>query len=196
MPEEKQCSKCKEIKSINLFHKDKSTKDGFNYTCIPCRKTQDSNYKNKPGVADIKYNTRKIWTSKNKDKVLQSTKKYQSGIYHSLKCKYGDVIRCALKTKNNRYVDILGCTSLEFQVYISNQFKPEMNWSNYSTLWTLDHIIPIRAFEIENYDEVRKAYHYSNTRPLLVEENTTKMDKLPSGELARNNFKKEKTNKY
>lgn len=33
----KQCSKCKEIKELNEFHKDSTTKDGLSYSCKLCK---------------------------------------------------------------------------------------------------------------------------------------------------------------
>lgn len=34
----KTCSECKQIKSVDKFHKNKNAKDGFAYHCKPCRK--------------------------------------------------------------------------------------------------------------------------------------------------------------
>ena len=37
----KTCSKCKEIKDLAEFYKDKSRKDGLSYLCIPCAANPD-----------------------------------------------------------------------------------------------------------------------------------------------------------
>ena len=37
---EKNCTKCKTIKVISEFNKDKKTKDGYNYSCRECCKNQ------------------------------------------------------------------------------------------------------------------------------------------------------------
>ena len=66
---------------------------------------------------------------------------------------------------------ILGCTMLEFKLYLENQFEIWMTWenkglyngtSNYG--WDLDHIIPLSSAISE--DDVIKLNHYTNIQPL------------------------------
>lgn len=40
----KECSKCKEEKSFDSFHKNSSNKDGYNYQCKTCRKEGCAKY--------------------------------------------------------------------------------------------------------------------------------------------------------
>jgi hypothetical protein len=44
-----------------------------------------------------------------------------------------------------------------------------MTWENWGTKWEIDHIKPLRNFNLNNRDEFLKANHYSNLRPLLKE---------------------------
>ena len=43
---EKKCSRCKEVKSIQDFAKDKAKKDGYNYYCRLCKNKLDTTYRN------------------------------------------------------------------------------------------------------------------------------------------------------
>jgi len=43
----KACSRCKELKPLDSFHKNKKSKDGFNYTCKTCcKENNQKNYEN------------------------------------------------------------------------------------------------------------------------------------------------------
>lgn len=56
----KKCSKCKELKSINEFHKNRTRKDGYEYLCKDCKSKRAKKY-----------------YLANSKKILESTKKYQ-----------------------------------------------------------------------------------------------------------------------
>lgn len=40
----KKCCICKTFKSVNEFYKDRRSKDGYRYECIPCRKIKEKSY--------------------------------------------------------------------------------------------------------------------------------------------------------
>lgn len=61
-----------------------------------------------------------------------------------------------------------------------------MSWDNYGEVWQIDHIIPCRAFDLTDEEQLKECFNYKNTQPLLKEENLSKSDKLPDGILARN----------
>lgn len=44
MVSEKQCTKCKDVKPIDDFYKNKLTSDGHSIYCIPCTKINSQNY--------------------------------------------------------------------------------------------------------------------------------------------------------
>jgi len=52
-----------------------------------------------------------------------------------------------------------------------------MSWGNYGE-WHIDHIKPISSFDLTNEYELKKAFHYSNTQPLLAKENLSKGNKV------------------
>ncbi len=53
-----------------------------------------------------------------------------------------------------------------------------MTWENYASHWTIDHIKPIAAFDVNDELEVKKINHYTNLQPLLVKENLAKSSKF------------------
>lgn len=78
----------------------------------------------------------------------------------------------------DRMEEIVGCTKEQLRSHIEKQFKPGMTWENYERYgWHLDHIIPLSNFDPNNFDDIKKANHYTNLQPLWAEENLKKSDK-------------------
>jgi hypothetical protein len=74
--------------------------------------------------------------------------------------------------KNNKTLDILGCTFEQLKQHIESQFEPWMSWDNMGTkivsspniMWDIDHIIPLCS--AKNEDDIKQLNHYTNLRPL------------------------------
>lgn len=80
--------------------------------------------------------------------------------------------------------NIVGCTAMELTANIERQFLLGMNWENRSD-WHIDHIIPLRFFDLTERSQREKAFHFSNLQPLWAADNISKGDKLPNGLRAR-----------
>jgi hypothetical protein len=130
----------------------------------------------------------KIW--KNKE---ERTRFYYNKYYNNLETKVRINVRSRVKTvlktqlnrKKNKYKgvakteDILGCTIEFFVKYIESQFEPWMTWSNHGhDTWHIDHIIPLSAFDLTDDEQLKKAMHYTNQRPLKASENFKKHAKI------------------
>lgn len=50
----------------------------------------------------------------------------------------------------------------------------DMNWNNYGSKWVIDHIVPLRLFDMTNEEELRICLHYKNLMPLYREDNLYK----------------------
>jgi len=88
--ETKQCTKCKEIKSLNEFYKDKYKKDGHTCGCIYCEKLtklisyqkhKDKRQKYYLDNRDKRIQQVKIWSENNKDKVKNNGKRWREQNY-------------------------------------------------------------------------------------------------------------------
>lgn len=203
----KKCNKCKQLKSFDLFPKDKSRKDGYAYRCSECKNNEIKDYteKNKDILSQKrkgKYNEYykqryqsqtseqkqhfreylKEWNTKEENK--EKRKKYQKEIYRKrpqnkilihLRKRVNDFIKGV--TKKQKYLDLLGCSSGEYKLYLEKQFDKNMNWGNYGTYWEIDHIKPLSLFNMEDWVEVKKAFHFTNTQPLSITENRKKLNK-------------------
>ncbi len=91
-----------------------------------------------------------------------------------------DRLYSALKgvQKSQKTLDLLGCSVGELKVHLEKQFKPGMNWDNWSTNgWHVDHIRPCASFDLMRPEEQTKCFHYSNLQPLWANDNRSKSDK-------------------
>jgi hypothetical protein len=111
---------------------------------------------------------------KDRKNELSKIKKATDPVYN-LKCTVRSGILKAFTRinckKNNKTVEILGCTYELFRDYIESKFESWMTWENKGLYngelnygWDVDHIIPIDTAVTE--DDVIRLNHYTNLQPL------------------------------
>lgn len=156
---EKKCPKCKKVKSRADFYLNKTSKDGLAFYCAPCQ-----------SAASIAYRRGDTY-----HRFLQTKRRTNPQF------KIGTEVRsrlCAalLTDMDLPFVeDSLGCTLAEFRAHMEKQFKPGMMWENHGRSgWHIDHIIPLKSFDLTNRKEYLKACHYSNLQPLWASDNIKK----------------------
>lgn len=90
-------------------------------------------------------------------------------------------IRVALKRKNSKkaytVMELIGCTISELKNHLESTFQDGMTWDNYGE-WHIDHIKPCSSFNLENVEEQKKCFHYTNLQALWAIDNRKKSDKL------------------
>jgi hypothetical protein len=122
----------------------------------------------------------KIYNEVNKDKIRQRVRQRKK-IDHTFKLKENLRTRIWQALKHNRksysVTRLIGCTIDEFKKHIECQFKDEMLWDNYGTLWHIDHIKPLSLFDLSDPQQQLIAFHYTNCQPLLAYENLKKSNK-------------------
>ena len=113
------------------------------------------------------------YNKKNRNKYSKNRRKVD--IVFKLKNGIATSIRKSLKEdgfkKKNRTHDILGCSIVDFKIYLELKFEPWMTWDNYGKYngekdfgWDIDHIIPTSSVKTEG--EIIKLNHYTNLQPL------------------------------
>jgi hypothetical protein len=53
-----------------------------------------------------------------------------------------------------------------------------MNWNNHGIYWEIDHIIPCSRFNLEDEEQQKQCFHYSNLQPLTKTENRQKSNNI------------------
>jgi len=80
--------------------------------------------------------------------------------------------------KKGKTLRLIGCSAKFLSDYIESKFKPGMNWNNYGIYgWHVDHIKPLSKFDLEDPDQQKIAFHYTNLQPLWANENIKKSNK-------------------
>ena len=77
---------------------------------------------------------------------------------------------------------LFGTTVNGFKKHIESQFTGTMSWYNNGRMdnpnkWQLDHIIPIGSFDFNIEENFTKAFHYTNTQPLMSSDHLEKSNK-------------------
>ena len=173
----KQCSKCKEVKELSDFYKNKSCPNGLDYYCKLCKKKAT----NKAEVHSRYYQKNKkeiiakakAYEIANPEKVRENHKLYmrkrRQDPKYRLRQSILALINHHLKQKSKSTNEYLGCSYEEYYVFLENKFTDNMNWSNYGTYWEIDHTIPLSK---------GGSFHYTNTAPMTISENRKKSNKI------------------
>jgi hypothetical protein len=78
-------------------------------------------------------------------------------------------------------MDLVGCSIEDLMTHLAAGFADGMSWENRSE-WHIDHIVPCAAFDLNDPEQQRACFHFTNLRPLWREDNMKKGCKLmPAG---------------
>jgi hypothetical protein len=128
-----------------------------------------------------------LWYEDNKDKLWvarrERYRKHREGLLNNKEKDVLFYLRMALRrrlndaikknTKSGSAVRDLGCSILALKKHLESKFQSGMSWSNYGR-WHIDHIIPLAFFDLTDREQLLKACHYTNLRPLWANENCSK----------------------
>ena len=78
--------------------------------------------------------------------------------------------------KNNSTMNYIGCNIQYLREWFEYNFTAEMNWDNYASFWSIDHIIPVCNFDLTLEDEKLKCWNWTNMVPVTVKYNSSKKD--------------------
>ena len=76
--------------------------------------------------------------------------------------------------KSSSTIDILGIDIETYKKWIEWQMTPEMSWTNIE----IDHVKPICMFDVTKDEEIKEAFSWKNTQPLLKHDHQQKGTKF------------------
>jgi hypothetical protein len=195
----KVCTKCNEEKEFGEFYKDRTKKGGIASTCKNCCKTITAEWrkKNPERVSELRHD----YYEKNKEDIIKKSVKYkkehanerreyirkykkarkQNDIKYRLRELLGNRIRIAISlaygAKAFNTKDLLGCTVEEIRTFLEAEFEEGMTWENHGE-WHIDHIRPCASFNLEDPEEQKRCFHWTNLQPLWAADNLSKGARL------------------
>ena len=162
---------CKSICLKSNFYKSKNMSDGLHPQCTSCSKKDYLDNRDRIKEYQLKnrdqINTRKNEYFKNrikKDVIFRLIRNTKRRIHHALNGK--------TKSSSTRYN--LGMDIDLYRKWIEFQMNPDMKWSNTE----LDHVKSIYMFDVSDDEQLKKAFSWKNTQPLLKHDHHQKGTKF------------------
>ena len=198
MDDMKRCSKCDNEKELSEFNFRKDTQR-YRNQCRDCikliskqyqtmnkdkirirRKEYSGKTKNLKRLYDIDYRERNREKIKNYKKHMRKRK--ESDLNFKLICNIRTRTNKAFMSqklkKNDKTIDLLGCSPEFFRRWIVHQLYGDMTEENYGSLWTLDHCYPLSKTNLSDKNELNKSTYWINIRPIYSTENNLKVSKI------------------
>lgn len=75
--------------------------------------------------------------------------------------------------KTDSTIELTGCTIKQLRIFLEAEFEPGMSWDNYGE-WHIDHMKPCVKFNLEDPEEQKKCFHWTNLQPLWAIDNLKK----------------------
>ncbi len=196
----KKCAKCENIKQINDFRK-YNENNRYSNVCKKCLNDMDKirkqNLRKKKKETFIiecekcnekkplkeftklkKFYKKKICLScypsfLTEQKTEWCRNQRNTNINYRIKKSLAARLRCVL-TKKTSTMNYIGCNIQYFREWLEYNFTQDMNWDNYGTYWSIDHIIPVCKYDLTNEDEKLKCWNWSNMMPVTINYNSSK----------------------
>lgn len=132
-------------------------------------------YRDKCKLLGIKQWSEEGKIKSNKNAILRYHQKYkfnpQFRLALSLRNRTGQAIKS--NQKSGSAVNDLGCTIQELKKFLENKFVKGMSWDNIGK-WHIDHIRPLKSFNLTIRKEYLKAVNFTNLQPLWAIDNLKK----------------------
>lgn len=97
----------------------------------------------------------------------------QYRILACLRARLTTAFRRGRATKRWNTMQLTGCTLEHLIEHLSAKFTEGMTLDNYGE-WEIDHIKPCVSFDLEDAEQVRACFHYTNLQPLWSLDNAAK----------------------
>lgn len=126
---------------------------------------------------------RRQYRKENKERINDNRKKYYENnldfkIATNLRNRIGHALRSQKCSKNNKTINLVGCSLDKLKNYLESKFKEGMTWENHNMYgWHIDHIRPCKSFDLTDPEQQKECFHYTNLQPLWWWENLSKNDK-------------------
>jgi hypothetical protein len=117
----------------------------------------------------------KIQATYNRHAQLQRDLKTNRAISSKLRTRMYIALTAAGAKRAAASFDLTGCTVAELRQHLEAQFTDGMSWDNYGRDgWHVDHVRPCASFDLNDPEQQRQCFHYTNLQPLWAADNIRK----------------------
>jgi hypothetical protein len=169
------CKRC--LNEMDKIRKQNIRKNKLENTVVKCEKCQEE--KALKYFAKLKkYYKKKICIScypqvLREQKTEWCKNEHNTNMNYRIKKSLAARLRNVL-IKNDTTMNYIGCNIQYLREWFEYNFTDEMNWDNYGSLWSIDHIIPVCKFDLTIEDEKLKCWNWSNLMPVNIKYNSSK----------------------
>ena len=122
------------------------------------------------------------WAEKNREKINGYGKKRRTKVSNRISHAIGGQIYESIKEKKagRCWEQLLGYTIKDLIIHLESRFGDNMNWNNYGSYWSIDHIRPRNWFNFESVEdeEFKKCWDLNNLQPMSNKDNYSKGDRF------------------
>lgn len=149
----KKCQKCGKLKPLSDYPS-RNTEHGYRHKCWRCK---------------LDYHNKYIVDRSNEELAFRLRRRQSTRISDSLR-KYSDGFKCETTVK------YIGCDGKHLADWLEYQFDDDMSWDNYPKYWTVDHVLPLSLFDLDDPEQQKIAFNWKNLQPL--KDNFSKGNKI------------------
>ena len=187
------CDMCEIIKPLDKYRKYTDKENHYSKTCKKCLNEKDK--LRKKNLRKQKSETFMVTCEKcNEEKALKDfakLKKYykrkicvscypkflteqkndwckkesETNMNYRIKKSIAARLRTVL-VKNDSTMNYIGCNIQYLREWFAYNFTCDMNWENYGSYWSIDHIIPVCKFDLTDEHEKLQCWNWTNLIPV------------------------------
>ena len=174
MDQMKRCCKCDIEKDLSEFNFRKDTLK-YRNECIQCRSIKRKEWRNN-NPYKVKQNKKKYIEQNKEKRNIYLKSKRETDVNFRIISNTRSRIHHALngKSKSSPTKDILGIDIDLYRKWIEWQMTSDMTWDNIE----IDHIKPICMFDVSDDEQLKEAFSWKNTQPLLKNDHRQKGTKF------------------
>ena len=193
--ETKTCTMCKEVKSLDDFERfRRNNKSGvvkyYRSRCrdcrrqhrnLPCQKQAASEYQRKYRMRKSSRPRKKFSIATYEEHRKKHTEYMREKRRNNLRFRVVHNLRNRLykalkgKSKTQKTLELVGCSSEQMIEWIERQFKDGMTWENIH----IDHMMPCAAFkDLGVLEQQKRCFHFTNLQPMFSSSNMSKGAKI------------------
>jgi hypothetical protein len=80
-------------------------------------------------------------------------------------------------------LNLTGLDIVDLKRHIESLFSEGMSWDNRKE-WHIDHIKPVKLFDLTDPEQVKQCYHYTNLRPMWASDNKSKSAQIEASKMS------------